>query len=96
MSNKKTTREDYLFLSAFLRAKEAKMLTADKAERMLSAQSFDEAAKMLVECGYEDFSGMNASELQKALSDRRDEIFCDLERMAPDKELVAMFCTQSD
>lgn len=96
MSNKKTTREDYLFLSAFLRAKEAKMLTADKAERMLSAQGFDEAAKMLVECGYEDFSGMNASELQKALSDRRDEIFCDLERMAPDKELVAMFRMQFD
>ena len=33
---------------------------------------------------------------QKALSDRRDEIFCDLERMAPDKELVAMFRMQFD
>lgn len=72
------------------------MLTAEKAERMLSAQSFDEAAKALAECGYEDFSGMNAAQLQKALSDRRDEILNDLERMVPDKELVAMFRMQFD
>ena len=96
MSNKKTTSEPSLFFSAFLGAKQAKLLTADKAERMLSAQGFDEAAKMLVECGYEDFSGLHAAELQKALSDRRDEIFCSLERMEPDMELVAMFRMQFD
>lgn len=72
------------------------MLTAEKAERMLGAQSFDEAAKILSECGYEDFSGMNASELDAALSRRRDEIFADLEHMCPDKELVALFRIKYD
>ena len=47
MSNKKCVREKYLYLSAMLRAREAKMLTRDKAERMIDAPSFDEAAKML-------------------------------------------------
>lgn len=96
MSNNKCVRENYLFLSAFLRAKEAKMLTAEKAERMLGAQGYDEAAKMLSECGYDDFSGMNAAELTAALSHRRTEIFADLERMCPDKELVSFFRIKYD
>lgn len=96
MSKNKCIREKYLFLSAFLRAKEAKMLNGEKAERLLGAQSFDEAAKMLVECGYDDFSGMNASELDAAISHRRDEIFADLEHMCPDKELVALFRIKYD
>ena len=56
MSNKKCVREKYLYLSAMLRAREAKMLTRDKAERMIDAPSFDEAAKMLTDCGYKDRS----------------------------------------
>lgn len=72
------------------------MLNGEKAERLLGAQSFDEAAKMLVECGYDDFSGMNASELDAAISHRRDEIFADLEHMCPDKELVALFRIKYD
>ena len=45
LSNKKCVREKYLYLSAMLRAREAKMLTRDKVERMIDAPSFDEAAK---------------------------------------------------
>lgn len=96
MSNNKCVREKYLFLSAFLRAKEAKMLNGEKAERLLGAQSFDEAAKMLVECGYEDFTGMSASQLDAALSRRRDEIFADLEHMSPDREPVEFFRIKYD
>lgn len=72
------------------------MLTAEKAERMLAAPSFDEAAKMLSDCGYDDFSGMNAAEITEALSARRAEMFADLERMCPDKELVSMFRIKYD
>lgn len=72
------------------------MLNGEKAERLLGAQSFDEAAKMLVECGYDDFSGMSASELDAAISHRRDEVFSDLEHMCPDKELIALFRIKYD
>ena len=49
MSNKKCVREKYLYLSAMLRAREAKMLTREKAERMIDTASFDEAAKRLAD-----------------------------------------------
>ena len=47
MSNKSNNKEKYLYISAMLRARENKMLTRDKAERMLDAGSFEEAAKLL-------------------------------------------------
>ena len=71
MSNKKCVREKYLYLSAMLRAREAKMLTREKAERMIDTASFDEAAKMLADCGYEDYSGMNAKQVDNALAERK-------------------------
>ena len=40
MSDKKITDQDYLFLSAMVKARESKMLTADAYERMLTAPDF--------------------------------------------------------
>ena len=44
---------DYLFISAYLRAKEPQLLTEEKAVRMLSS-SVQEAARTLEGCGYAD------------------------------------------
>ena len=96
MSNNKCDRNAYLFLSAHLRAREGKMLNRDKAERMLDAASFEEAAKMLVECGYEDMSSMSAKEVEKALSDHRAAVFADLAHMSPNKELIDVFRIKYD
>lgn len=96
MSNKKCVREKYLYLSAMLRAREAKMLTREKAERMIEAPSFADAAAMLCDCGYADMSDMSAKELEKALAEHRAEIFSELARMSPDKELVDVFRMKYD
>lgn len=96
MSNKKCVREKYLYLSAMLRAREAKMLTREKAERMIDMASFDEAAKMLADCGYEDYSGMNAKQVDNALAERRAEIFAELVRMSPNPETVEVFRMKYD
>lgn len=96
MSNKKCDRNAYLFLSAHLRAREGKMLTREKAERMLDAASFAEAAKMLADCGYEDMSSMSVKEVEKALADRRAAIFNELANMSPDKELIDVFRIKYD
>lgn len=96
MSNKKCDRNAYLFLSAHLRAREAKMLTRERAERMLDAASFEEAAKMLTDCGYEDMSSMSVKEVEKALADKRAEIFYELANMSPDKELIDIFRIKYD
>ena len=79
-----------------LRAREPKLLTRDRAERMLDAGSFDECAKLLTDCGYADMSAMSAKEIERYLSSRRDEVFAELEKLAPDKGVVDVFRMKYD
>ena len=81
MSNKK---EAYLCVSAILRAREPRLLDNEKAERMLDAASFEDAAKILTDCGYADMSQMTAGEIEEALAQHRSEIFEELGKTAPD------------
>ena len=62
------TKEDYLCLSAMLRARENRMLSDDRAERMVEAESFEDASRLLSECGYPDFAGMDAAGIDRAPS----------------------------
>ena len=89
-------REAYLSLSAMLRAREPRMLSREKAERMLDAPSFEECAKLLTDCGYEDMSAMNAAQIDAALSKRRTEIFDEIAFLAPEPELVDVFRIKYD
>ena len=79
-----------------LRAREAKMLTRDKAERMIDAPSFDEAAKMLTDCGYKDMSGFTAKQVEETLAEHRAEIFAELARLSPNAEPVEVFRMRYD
>lgn len=96
MANKKCDKLDYLCLSAMLKAREARMLTGEKAERMLAAPSVEEAAKLLCDCGYEDMSAMSAKQIEKALGVRQAELLSELEKLSPDKSLVAVFRIKYD
>ncbi len=89
-------KEAYLCLSAMLRARETRMLTADRASRMLEASGFEESAKLLGDCGYEDLSGLSAAGIDAALSERRAAIFAEVEKLVPDKELVELFRLKYD
>ena len=93
MSNKK---EAYLCVSAMLRAREPKLLSMEKAERMLDAASYEDAAKILTDCGYPDLSQMKADEVEQALAERRSAIFDELGKLSPDKELVDLFKLKYD
>lgn len=87
---------DYLALTAMLRAREAKMLDRDRIERMLSAADFADAAKLLADCGYEDMSAMNASQLDAALNARKKAIYEEIGRMCPERSLVDVFRMKYD
>lgn len=89
-------KEAYLCLSAMLRARETRMLTDDRASRMLEASGFEESVKLLADCGYEDLSGLNAAGIDAALSSRRAAIFAELENLVPDKALVEIFRLKYD
>lgn len=73
------------------------MLTREKAMRMLECPSFEEAAKMLVDCGYPDMSGMDdAKAIEAALAQRRAVVFRELAQLAPEKALVDVFRMKYD
>ncbi len=96
MSGKKITDYDYLFLTSALRAKEPKMLTKDRANRMLEVPSFEESAKLLTDCGYADMSGMNAVEIEKTLSAHRKEAFEDIRKLIPETSVLDVFNLKYD
>ena len=89
-------QEDYLTLSAILRAREPKMLSKEKAGRMLEAASFEDAAKALTDCGYEDMSQMNAREIEESLEKHRGEIYAELTKLSPDSTVTDLFRMKYD
>lgn len=96
MSDKKVKDTDYLFISALLRAREAKMLDRERIERMLTARDFAEAARLLTDIGYEDLSDKDAKGIDAALSEHRRLVFDDISRMAPQVESVEAFRLKYD
>ena len=87
---------DFLFLTSMLRAREAKMLSGEKIERMLDASGFDGAAKLLMDCGYPDMSGMDASQLESVLDSRRESVFYELSLYENARGLVDIFRIKYD
>lgn len=79
-----------------LRAREPKLLSNDRAGRMLDAASFEECAKLLTDSGYADMSQMHAKEIESYLASRRDGLFAELEKLAPDKGIVDVFKMKYD
>ena len=79
-----------------LAARSVFMLNEDRMERMLTAPSVDEAAKIPEECGYGDLSGKNAEEVNAALEARLVEIYQELARIVPEPELVDIFRRKYD
>ena len=89
-------KEDYLYISSLLRAREPRMLSRDKAERMLDAPNFEDAAKMLTDSGYEDMSQMSVKQIETALSDRRAAVFHELETLIPNTVALDLFRLKYD
>lgn len=96
MADKIITDKDYLFLSAMLKARETTMIDRDRMERMLSAETYAEAAKFIVDNGYPDLSGADAAGIDEALSERRAAIFDELARFVPQRGVVDVFRMKYD
>ncbi len=74
-----------------VKARESKMLTGELLERMLAAPGYEDAAKVLMDCGYEDMSRMNAAEVDAALAQRRAAVFAEIGSFAPEKGAAEAF-----
>ncbi|MBR3474187.1 MAG: V-type ATPase subunit [Oscillospiraceae bacterium] len=89
-------KEAYLSLSAMLRAREPKLLNAERAGRMLEASSFEEAAKLLTDCGYPDLSQATAGQIEQTLTQRRVQALDELEKLCPERAIVDFFRIKYD
>ena len=97
MAKKKTIKDtDYLFLSARLRAMEGRLLTSGRMERMIDAPTAADAAKVLGEIGYGDFSPASEEELNQALALEREKVFEELYQFVPDRAVVDVFKVKYD
>lgn len=79
-----------------LRAREPRLLSNEKAERMLDAAAFEDAAKLLTDWRYPDMSAMSAGEIEETLAEHRSAIFEELGKMAPDSALTDIFKLKYD
>ena len=97
MAKKKNLKDtDYLFISSYLRCRERNLLTSARMDRMIDAPSAADAAKVLQEIGYGEFSPSSDRELGAALSAEREKLFQDLYRYVPDKAVVDVFKVKYD
>ncbi|MBQ9388504.1 MAG: V-type ATPase subunit [Lachnospiraceae bacterium] len=88
--------QNYICLSAMLRARETRLLTAEKAARCCDAPSFQEAAKLLTECGYADMEKLGEAQIGETLENRLQSIFSEVYRLSPEKEPVDIFLAKYD
>lgn len=93
---KKRKDTDYLCLSAQIRSMERNLLDRVRMERMLDAPSAAEAARILTEVGYEAFDPASDSALNRALLQRRLQLFEQLYRYAPEGEILDVFKLKYD
>lgn len=94
--NKKRKDTDYLTISAQIRSMERRLLDRARMERMLDAATDDEAVRILTEVGYEAFDPASDRALNAALLRRREELFGELYRYAPEPEIIDVFKLKYD
>lgn len=87
---------DYLTISSRVRALEASLLTRERMTRMLEAHSNDDAAKVLLECGYPEMTPLEQSTIQETLEQEHLRIFSDLTAAVPEPALINLFKIKYD
>ena len=79
-----------------LRARETVMLREDKINRMLEAPGFDDAAKLLLDCGYPDMAGMNMVQIENVLQKRRTDSYYEISNYEYALDILNLFRIKYD
>ena len=82
---------DYLVISARIRSLERNLLDRARCERMLEAPNVQEAARVLTEPGYREFDVKDSDSLNRALLQRRVDLFAELSGSLPDGRILDVF-----
>ncbi len=95
-AKKKIKDTDYLYLSAFVHAKEGGLVGRERLERMLEARSAADAMKVLEDAGWQLPDPCGPAELEQVLAARRAAVFTELGELAPDPAVVDVFRLRYD
>lgn len=87
---------DYLTISTRVRALEANLLTRERMTRMLEAHSSEDAAKVLLECGYPEIAPLTPSSIQEVLTAEHQRVLEDLAASVPEPALIDVFRIKYD
>lgn len=69
---------DYIFLSTRVKAMERNLLTRERITQMLEAPTNEDAAKVIVDCGYPEMTKITNSELNRVLAEQHQNMMADL------------------
>ena len=94
--SKKIKDTEYLYLSTKIRAMESRLLDRERMDRMLEAATVEDAAKVLVECGYPELSVVNVDTVDEILAQAREEVFAELSGLAPNEAMLDVFKVKYD
>ncbi len=87
---------DYLFISSRVRALESGLLTRERMARMLEAPSAEDAAKVLLECGYPEMSPLDGETIRSVLASEHHKVVTELSTMVPDPSIIDVFKVKYD
>lgn len=87
---------DYLFLTTRVRALECSLLDQGQMDQMLEAGSAQDAARILVDCGYPELESVTGETVGHLLSQERKKTLEDLGQLVPDPAILAVFQIQHD
>lgn len=87
---------DYLFISTRVRALEANLLSRERMTRMLDASSDDDAAKVLLECGYPEINPLTNDSIQEVLATEQVKTMTDMASFVPNPALIDVFKVKYD
>lgn len=93
---KQTKDIDYIFLSTRVKAMERNLLTQERITQMLEAQTNEDAAKIMVDCGYPEMTEITNSELNRVLAEQHQNMMADLGSCTPNQYIVDVFKLRYD
>ncbi len=96
MAEQRIKDTDYLAVSAYVRALENRLLTADQYEQLITAKTYDEEVKLLQSFGYEELEPKHPEAIDADLTAARADALEALGAMMPDAADLDVFRIKYD
>ena len=87
---------DFLYATMRVRVNENYLLTPQAIERMVEAKTPEEAAKVMTDAGYGDFSPRSFADIERSVSEMRNSVTDFIREISPSEEILEVFALKYD